>query len=659
MSQTPPDHVTSQPAAGQRLCLVSMPFSSLQHPALGISLLATMARDAGVSTTEKYFSFDFAETIGLDDYFLLSDGKVYQALLGEWLFSDLVYPRPEPDAMAYLLDVLGDHVEGVEWLTYVHSALAARKLTRDFVERCADEVISCAPTVVGITSSFQQVMASVALVRALRKRSGDLVIVMGGANCEGPLGEALLRAHPELDAVCQGEGEQAFSEFLNKVRTRRDLPAVRGMLTRSDLRQDRPGQPPRLTANLDALPIPDFSAFFDRFERTPGLSDILTPSPTIETSRGCWWGAKHHCTFCGLNGQTMAYRSKSPDRALAEFRHLADLYGPDIVVVDNILDHRYLRTLIPRLARDERPFLMHYEVKSNLSPPVIAALADAGIRKVQPGIETFDTASLMHMKKGVSGIQNIQTLKLCAEAGVFVEWCFLYGFPCETAETFRNLSRLIPLLAHLQPPGSVGPVRADRFSPYFERPEAFGVKVAPAKPYAHVYAVPAEELWDHAYHFDILEDGSAPADQRAQPVLLSLKDWQASAAALYFDGDRVVDSRRPERPVTHTLSEVERSILDLCPTIMGVDMLHKRLTGRYDAKAVEQALERLQRAGLIHAEGSSVLCLVLRTPGFSRAPDWADIRATPEHAFAAQRPQEFAPESRSASAPGPVVPQHG
>lgn len=32
----------------------------------------------------------------------------------------------------------------------------------------------------------------------------------------------------------------------------------------------------------------------------------------LEGARGCWWGEKHHCTFCGLNGSLMKFRSKPP-----------------------------------------------------------------------------------------------------------------------------------------------------------------------------------------------------------------------------------------------------------------------------------------------------------------------------------------------------------
>ncbi|WP_170335989.1 RiPP maturation radical SAM C-methyltransferase [Ruegeria arenilitoris] len=643
MTETALSPTLDADAEHHRLCLVSMPFSSLQHPGLGLALLAQLARRAGARTSEKFFSFDFAELIGLDRYSLLSDGRFYQALLGEWVFSDLIYPRSEAVAFEYLTTVLADHVSGVEWLTVMQDAISAREQVGAFVDRCAEEILQDKPTVVGITSSFQQVMSSLAIAKAVRRRSEDVVIVMGGANCEGPLGQALLQAHPELDAVCIGEGDEAFPDFLGVLRSRDDLPNVPGILTQSQKTRPLKDATAPLVTDLDALPVPDFTSFFDRFNNTPGLPDLFKPSATIETSRGCWWGAKHHCTFCGLNGQSMTYRSKSADRAFAEFSELADLYGPDLVVVDNILDHRYLRTLIPKLAQDERPFLMHYEVKSNLSPAVIASLADGGVRKVQPGIETFDTKTLTHMRKGVSGIQNIQTLKLCAEAGVFVEWCFLFGFPGENPEGFERMAHLIPHLHHLQPPGSVGPVRADRFSPYYDYPEAYGIQVRPAKPYKYIFDVPKEDLTQFSYHFDIIDKSDTTAQNRAEPTLKALTVWQndAGSAELYLDKDVAIDTRCPDQRIEHQLSPAECAVLAHASTIVGATQLEERVAPQFGQMSVRKAVERLCELNLLTVEQDALLSLVLRTPGFTRAPDWNVIRNSPHLAFAVQRREDF------------------
>ena len=65
------------------------------------------------------------------------------------------------------------------------------------------------------------------------------------------------------------------------------------------------------------------------------LTAVETPTLALETSRGCWWGQKHHCTFCGLNGEDMQYRSKSGPRAREELDFLVDRHANRLVhVVD-------------------------------------------------------------------------------------------------------------------------------------------------------------------------------------------------------------------------------------------------------------------------------------------------------------------------------------
>ena len=101
--------------------------------------------------------------------------------------------------------------------------------------------------------------------------------------------------------------------------------------------------------DLDALPYPDYGDYFAQM--SPAQAETIPRQLAVETARGCWWGAKKHCTFCGLNGATLAFRSKSPDRAYDEITTLCRRYGTATVnCVDNILDPAYIETLFPRLA---------------------------------------------------------------------------------------------------------------------------------------------------------------------------------------------------------------------------------------------------------------------------------------------------------------------
>ncbi|MCI0442202.1 radical SAM protein, partial [bacterium] len=98
---------------------------------------------------------------------------------------------------------------------------------------------------------------------------------------------------------------------------------------------------------------------------------------------------------------------------------------------DSILDLRYYKDYIPKLAERTTKLDLFYEVKANLKKVQIRLLRDAGVRTIQPGIESFSNSILQLMGKGVSALQNIQLLKWCKELGVSVYWNLLWGFPGE------------------------------------------------------------------------------------------------------------------------------------------------------------------------------------------------------------------------------------
>src|SRR5262249_48286245 len=141
----------------------------------------------------------------------------------------------------------------------------------------------------------------------------------------------------------------------------------------------------------------------------------------FEASRGCWWGQKKHCTFCGLNRETMTFRVKSAERVLGTMRRLSSRYTfRHLQAADNILAMSYWKTLLPRLAEERlssagKPVSIFFEVKPNLSRAQVKAMADAGVAHVQPGIESLSTHLLELMAKGVTGLQNVYLLKCCAE----------------------------------------------------------------------------------------------------------------------------------------------------------------------------------------------------------------------------------------------------
>ena len=183
-------------------------------------------------------------------------------------------------------------------------------------------------------------------------------------------------------------------------------------------------------------------------------------------------GEKHQCTFCGLNGSTIAFRARPADRVWDELSRMVKRYRIlDVVTVDLILDMNFFQTLLPKMAAADWDLRVHYEIKSNLRTEHIEALAAAGVVTVQPGVESLNGGVLKIMDKGVDDAANVRLLRDCEDHGLTAGWNYLYGFPGERPEDYWAVIDQLPALVHLQPPSGATPLMLERYSPYFERPE--------------------------------------------------------------------------------------------------------------------------------------------------------------------------------------------
>src|SRR5215468_7728375 len=478
----------------RRVLLLSLPFASPYYPNIGLSLLKAAVTREAVDCDIRYPHLEYAEEVGTADYEFLSDTAHFSALLGEWIFAAAAHGEAPTTGLDYCTDLLVHDYPDRFPVPRLLQVLAARQGAATFIDSCFRSIDWSRYAIVGFTSSFQQTMASLALARRIKESHPDILIVFGGANCEGEMGIELHRCYPFIDIVCSGEGDRAFPTLVRRFLGGEPYGGLPGLIVRDGAQTVVPAALADPVRDMDGLPYPDFTDFFDQHAKLPAVHRRYPPVPMFETARGCWWGAKHHCKFCGLNGQTMAFRSKSQARAYGELIDLVDRYGTDVVSVDNILDMTYFKELLPRIAAGQRRIVMHVETKSNLRRDQIELMARAGLRKIQPGIESLDSEILRLMDKGCTMLQNVQTLKLAAESGVYVEWNFLYGFPGEEPRQYGAMERIVPTLRHLHPPGAWARVRPDRFSPYFNDPASFGVDIEAAPAYRYVFPFAADSV---------------------------------------------------------------------------------------------------------------------------------------------------------------------
>src|SRR5207237_3830856 len=107
-----------------------------------------------------------------------------------------------------------------------------------------------------------------------------------------------------------------------------------------------------------------------------------------------------------------------------------------------------------------------YETKANLRRWQVQALFDAGVRWIQPGIESLSTPALRLMKKGTTAWRNLLLLKSGRAVNVYVVWMMLWGMPGEEDAWYEEMAQWLPLISHLQPSNGVSRISYDRFSPY-------------------------------------------------------------------------------------------------------------------------------------------------------------------------------------------------
>jgi ribosomal peptide maturation radical SAM protein 1 len=316
----------------------------------------------------------------------------------------------------------------------------------------------------------------------------------------------------------------------------------------------------------------------------------------------------------------MAYRSKTPARALDELRCLTSSHpGVPVFAVDNIIDRSYFDEFLPRLAAwDVRPRLF-YEVKADLTKRELALLKAAGVVDIQPGIESLHDSVLRLMRKGVTAIGNIQLLKWCVELGVHPHWNLLWGFPGEPPEAYREMAELVPLLTHLTPPVEGAPIRLDRFSPHFDRAAEFGFEnVRPVDAYQHIYPFPLDVLCDLAYFFDFDAVGLPPDLPYTSPLVSALETWKDSVdSALLFadDGSTLLfwDLRPCADALTITLSGLERLLYLACDTCRSrrelVELARREAAG--PDERVDEALRQLIGLRLSITDGRRYLSLAV------------------------------------------------
>jgi len=600
---------------------VQMPFADIVRPSLALGILKAALESGGLRCSVEYANLSFSDDLGG----ALPDFPYLRQFMGEWLFSAAAFPEHPPMPP----DPLIQRGPQVAWLPssgFRHPRmreilLEVQAYTPVFVERLARKIVSKKPRIVGCSSMFEQHCAALALLRAVKRLDPGIITMMGGANCEAEMGWTTICSFDWVDYVVSGEADLLILPLC------RDLTAVgesggeltihqmpSGVFGRAHVRANSfansmDGIPRASVFELDRCAVPDFDDYFEAL-RNSSFHDRIAPGLPVETSRGCWWGAKSHCTFCGLNGGSMAYRSKSPERVLAEFDQLTTRYGiRRLMVVDNILDMQYFKNVVPQLAAKGAPYQIFYETKANLKREQVRQLAEAGVIWFQPGIEGLHDDLLQLMAKGNTTMINLQLLKYAREFGIYTTWLMLVGFPDEKETWHEQVAEWLPMVFHLQPPSCLEPVLYERFSVFHQRPESFGLTLKPEPFYSAIFPLSPENIEDLVFFFtNEARPREAPLSEEMRKLSRQVSQWarlhkRPLRPLLCMDDDgktiRIFDTRPCATARRHLLEGLQAAIYRVCDPAPTRKALIGRFATSNSEDEIADAIEALKAHKLL------------------------------------------------------------
>lgn len=595
-----------------RVAFVYLPFGACYKPAIGISLLKSALKQQGISADIYYLNLKLAEMVGAEVYDKIACSLPGSLLVGEWLFAPALFgSNPEADRR-YVEEFLWNDPSEIFSPSIVYTLLRIRDMIPAYLDACFSGIDWSAYSLVGFSTLFQQQCASLALATRIKEKYPGTDILFGGSQCFGDIGKVLLRLFPCIDYLCTGEGDLAVPALVQALFQGIIEPVIPGILTRHTVLSETIGNKKDSVENLDALPFPDYSDYFSQIAEID-LPSQYENSILMETSRGCWWGEKSPCTFCGLNTEHIAYRYKSPERAFEEIQHLHLTWGKEIIMTDTIMTGEYFKTLLP-LLRHLPGVQIAWEMRPHLGKEQIYALYDAGIRNLVLGIESLNDTLLSLMNKGTDLIQILQSLKWAKETALPVTWNMLWGFPGEEPRDYHDIEQLIPGIVHFDPPVQLAHIHYDRWSQYWKTPASYGItRLSPSPVYRLIYpAIPEEDLNQFAYYFDAeFQDRAA---EYVPSLVRKIQEWRTNTGArleMVVSGNdiHIVDERRYGEKIRYDLQGRAAAVYLACDRAQTLD----DLTALFEVGAADivPILHSFIENGLMYASRGKYLSMAV------------------------------------------------
>ena len=589
-----------------------MPWPLFNRPSIQLGALkAYLNQQSWLKVETSHPFLAVAKQIGSTRYHWISQN----VWVCEALYSGLLFPEQREQAHRFISKEMHKAPKDVRFdIDQITTIL------KEELHRWRDQQQWQQFDLIGFSVCFNQLNASLAGARAIKKIAPQMPIAFGGSTCAPSVARSLLNTFPEIDYAVIGEGEQPLlglcEHFANNSAMPPQVFTKENSINLQPAKADQNAQ----IKNLDQLPVPDYDDYFKEMSQQFG-SEPFIPELPVEFSRGCWWGK---CAFCNLNLQWHGYRPKSAKRMLSEIQSLTNRYQSlDFTFTDNALPVRASVDFFMQLAKEQRDYRFFGEIRVSQRGEQLATCCRGGLKSIQAGFEALSNSLLKRINKGSTVIDNLALMKDAVSCGITADGNLIIEFPGSTddevEETLRNLDYALPFT----------PLTSAAFflgmgSPADSDPRRYGIKAITHHPVnKKLFPKPILaqlELLIKGYRGDRAEQ-----HQRWRPVARKIKAWQRfherrktslleKPPLSYRDGNEFLIIRQEQvdgKVLHHRLKGLSREIYLFINEIRTLDELCHQFPNLSEKKLLT-FLQDLMKKRILFIDDNRVLALAVR-----------------------------------------------
>lgn len=302
-------------------------------------------------------------------------------------------------------------------------------------EEPLERIAKLKPDVVAYSSASGEAKHYIRLNQRLKERFPDVFTIMGGPH---PTFYPELVRETTLDAICVGEGEEAFADVLRSLSSGNTVSGIPNIFAQTDASFTVRN----LVEDLDSLPFPDYSLLYNSTEMGK------YPLKSFMASRGC----PYNCTYCFnsawrkiYSGHGKVVRQHSIDYVIEDIQKVKERWPlSNVKFQDDVFTFR-ADDWLEEFSRKYKqhiglPFFINTRCDL-LTEDMVKLLKYAGCHTVSMSIESGNPQIRSEMlKRRMSDDQIITTHQLCEKYGIYTYTNCILGLPGTTiAEDIQSL----------------------------------------------------------------------------------------------------------------------------------------------------------------------------------------------------------------------------